>query len=137
MKPKRNLIKTKNTRIITVGGVFHNLPHLKTYRKELRKNMTPAEAKLWSMLKVKQLHGRKFRRQLSIGNYILDFYCPSERIAIELDGHTHFDTNQIEQDEERDTFLDSLGLIVLRFENRFIWEDTEGVLLEIVSHFRT
>ena len=58
----------------------------KTKRKKLRNNLTPAEAALWNLLKNSQLEGRKFRRQHSVGFYILDFYCPSERMAIELDG---------------------------------------------------
>ncbi|WP_255518216.1 endonuclease domain-containing protein [Fulvivirga sp. M361] len=65
---------------------LYNKPELKKFRKELRNNGTSAEATLWTMLKNKQLEGRKFRRQYSVGYYILDFYCTSERLAIELDG---------------------------------------------------
>ena len=61
-----------------------NLPYLKGRRKELRKNLTPAEAGLWKMLKNKQLYGLKFRRQHSIENYIIDFYCPAIKLIIEL-----------------------------------------------------
>ena len=63
--------------------LVNNLPTLRTFRKELRNNLTPAEARLWTLLKGSQLAGRKFRRQHSVANYILDFYCPSERLAVE------------------------------------------------------
>ena len=69
---------------------IHNRKYLEKFRKKLRSNLTPAEAVLWSSLQRKQLEGRKFRRQHSIGNYIADFYCPSERIVVELDGAGHF-----------------------------------------------
>lgn len=68
---------------------IHNRKHLEQFRKDLRNNSTSAEATLWKYLKGKQL-GKKFRRQHSVGNYILDFYCASDRIAIELDGQKTF-----------------------------------------------
>jgi very-short-patch-repair endonuclease len=71
---------------------LYNIPLLKDTRKNLRKNMTPAELVLWDMLKEKRFYGRKFRRQHSIGYYIADFYCPSEELIIELDGQHHFTT---------------------------------------------
>ena len=119
------------------GGGFklNNLPYLKTFRKELRNNLTPAEAKLWTLLKGKQMNGRKFRRQHSVGNYILDFYCPSERIAIELDGQGHFEVSQAEYDYERDLFLEAFGIRVLRFENKWVWNNPDGLLEEVKSYF--
>ncbi|MHA7863932.1 type ISP restriction/modification enzyme [Flagellimonas marinaquae] len=112
-----------------------NLPYLKTFRRELRNNLTPAEAALWKMLKGKQLEGRKFRRQHSVGNYILDFYCPSEQIAIELDGQGHFETTQAEYDRERDLFLNHYGIRVLRFENKWVWDNPEGLLDTVRGYF--
>ncbi|MFN9304209.1 MAG: DUF559 domain-containing protein, partial [Candidatus Kapaibacterium sp.] len=114
---------------------IHNLPYLKTFRKQLRKNLTPAEAKLWTLLKGKQLEGRKFRRQCSVANYILDFYCPSENLAIELDGQGHFEASRAEYDYERDLFLLHCGIKVLRFENKWVWENPEGLLNEVKSSF--
>jgi very-short-patch-repair endonuclease len=116
------------------GGV-HNLPHLKHFRKELRKNLTPAEATLWRMLQQKKLDGRKFRRQHSVGNYILDFYCPAERLAIELDGEVHNNVSAQEYDLERDLFLKHFGIKVLRFENRMVFEQPEMVLEAIRLEF--
>lgn len=69
---------------------IHSRKHLETYRKKLRKNATPAEKYLWKFIKKKQLEGRRFLRQHSILNYIVDFYCPSERLILELDGQGHF-----------------------------------------------
>jgi very-short-patch-repair endonuclease len=67
-----------------------NIPSLTEKRKALRNNLTSAEATLWLCLKNKQLEGKRFRRQFSIGNYIVDFYCPEQKLAIELDGQGHF-----------------------------------------------
>ena len=69
---------------------IHNRPEYKDRRLSLRKKLTAAEATLWNLLKNKQLDGRKFRRQHSVGKYVLDFYCASEHLAIELDGEHHF-----------------------------------------------
>jgi very-short-patch-repair endonuclease len=114
---------------------LNNLPYLKTFRKNLRNNLTPAEAKLWTMLKGRQLDGRKFRRQHSVANYILDFYCPEERLAIELDGQGHFEASQAEYDRERDLFLLHTGIKVLRFENRWVWDRPEALLDEVRKEF--
>lgn len=114
---------------------INNLPHLKTFRKQLRNNSTPAEAKLWTCLQKSQLDGRKFRRQHSVANYILDFYCPSEAIAIELDGEVHNSVEQKEYDRERDLFLEATGIRVLRFENRVVFEQPEYLLNEVRKWF--
>jgi len=68
---------------------FFNRKYLKSFRSSLRNKSTSAEAVLWNILKSKNLNGRKFRRQHSIGNYIVDFYCASEKLVIELDGNPH------------------------------------------------
>src|SRR5688572_8955958 len=68
----------------------NSLPELRTFRTKLRKRMTPAEATFWRIVKGSKVDGLKFRRQHSVGNYVLDFYCPSEKLAIELDGSVHF-----------------------------------------------
>jgi very-short-patch-repair endonuclease len=114
---------------------LNNHPELKTFRRELRNNMTPAEAKMWTYLKNKQLDGRRFRRQHSIAGFILDFYCPSERLGIELDGQPHFHPAAREYDRERDIFLAHYGVLVLRFVNRCVFNNPQGVLKEIQKHF--
>ena len=115
--------------------VLHNRKNLKGKRNQLRSSLTPAEAELWKYLKNSQLQGRKFRRQHSIGNYIVDFYCPSERLVIELDGKVHYNTITEPVDQERDQALNKLGIKVLRFENKFIFQSLEAVLLEIENSF--
>ncbi|WP_347923407.1 endonuclease domain-containing protein [Pontimicrobium sp. SW4] len=116
---------------------IHNQKHLEERRKELRKNLTPAEATLWKSLQRKQLKGRKFRRQHSIQNFIVDFYCASERLIVELDGAVHLDFAQQNYDLERTDILENLGLKVIRFENRLIFENLSEVLEEIICHFKT
>ena len=102
-----------------------NRKGLKSFRSSLRKRSTSAEAALWEMLKSKQLGGRKFRRQYSIGSYIVDFCCPSEKLVIELDGDSHGEYHKIQEDENRDKYIESLGFTVLRFENRFVFREPE------------
>jgi very-short-patch-repair endonuclease len=114
---------------------IHTLKHLQDYRSTLRKNLTPAEATLWKFLKNKQLKGRKFTRQHSIENYIVDFYCSSEKLIIELDGQVHFNAMASQYDAERSERLNHLGYTVVRFENKLVFENIEGVLDYIASHF--
>lgn len=116
---------------------IHNRKYLKAYRKSLRNNLTSAEATLWKSLQRKQLHGKKFRRQHSIKNFIVDFYCASEKIIIELDGAYHFEFAQQNYDDERTQILESFGLKVIRFENELVFENLEGVLNEIANHFNS
>ena len=113
----------------------HNVTYLKDRRKELRNNLTPAEAALWRELKNKGLGHRKFRRQHSIENYIVDFYCPQEKLIIELDGEVHNDRMQAEYDQVRDDRLKQLGNKILRFENHQMFNDMEGVLRVIQQNF--
>jgi len=114
---------------------YNNKKELKSIRSSLRRNSTSAETALWILLKSRKLEGRKFRRQQSINIYIVDFYCPSENLIIELDGDPHGDYIQIEKDKIRDKYLEKLGYTVLRFENRFVFQDPEYVLKEIKGKF--
>ena len=114
---------------------LNNLPHKKDERRALRNNLTPAEAKLWSVLKSGQLSGRKFRRQHSIGEFIMDFYCPQEKLAIELDGAGHFTASGNLHDAARTHYLSTVGIRVIRFENKLIWSGLESVLHAIESCF--
>jgi len=115
---------------------LYNLPHLKNKRINLRQNMTEAELVLWEVLKDKKLCGRKFRRQHSIGFYIVDFYCSSERLIIELDGQQHFTREGIEKDVERDKYLALLDKKVLRFENKEVLNNLTEVLKKIKWQFK-
>ena len=111
---------------------FNNRPELKPIRKQLRNEGTAAEATLWMCLKNRQLDGRKFRRQHSFGSHVVvDFYCPDERLAVELDGKEHADPIGSVNDEVRDDYLRANRIRLLRFENREVFEDVERVLEEI------
>ena len=113
-----------------------NRRNLKDKRKNLRNNPTQAEAFLWGYLKNSQLEGRKFRRQSSIKSFIVDFYCPEEKLVIELDGDFHFDEKAIKDDERRTQKLEEEGLKVIRFENQEVLLNLDTVLLKIKSHFK-
>ena len=106
----------------------HNRSAMEPRRKELRSNLTPAEASLWKSLQRSQVCGKKFRRQHSVGPYILDFYCPECRLAVELDGQGHFTSGVSEYDYHRDEYLKKLNIRVLRFENRVVFKNLEGVI---------
>jgi very-short-patch-repair endonuclease len=123
---EKNIMRNRHARI-------NNLKHLETYRKELRNNSTEAERMLWKYIRNGKL-GKKIRRQFSIGNYILDFYCFEEKLAIELDGKHHYTPEGIHNDAQRDAFLNAKGIKVLRFENRRIFHELLDVLKEISAN---
>ena len=116
---------------------IHTLPHLKEFRSALRKQLTPSEATLWKYLKNKQLGNRKFIRQHSIENYIVDFYCPSQNLIVELDGQGHFNPMSAQHDHERTMRLNELGYTVVRFENKLVFRDISSVLYQISVHFKS
>jgi len=114
----------------------YNAKHRKSIRKDLRNSTTSAEAVLWSCLKKKQLLGKKFRRQESLGRYIVDFYCPECCLVIELDGAPHFEYDAIQYDADRTKYLESLGLTVIRFENQAVHDQIDMVLEAIADAIR-
>jgi very-short-patch-repair endonuclease len=106
---------------------------IKQLRSKLRKNMPAPEVILWSRLKGKQLNGLKFRRQYSIGRYILDFYCPEKRLAIEIDGDSHFESKAIRYDQKRQELIESFSIRLIRFTNKEIIENIGGILNTILK----
>ncbi len=116
---------------------IHSRKELQTLRKELRNRLTPAEATLWKHLKSKQLQGRRFQRQHSIERYIVDFYCASEKLIIELDGQGHYTPQGMEKDAIRTERLQVLGFTVIRFENKMVFDQLPLVLATIQDHFKT
>jgi very-short-patch-repair endonuclease len=94
--------------------------------KQLHRNMTPAEAKLWSRLRAHRMADVHFRNQHAIGNYIVDFCVSRRKLVIELDGSQHFE--QEEYDAERTAFLASKGYKVLRFRNADVINNIDSVL---------
>ncbi len=111
-----------------------NTENTRNFRKKLRTNLTPAEAFLWTYLKANKL-GRKFRRQHSIGIYTVDFYCPEENLAVELDGQPHFDLGADYKDEIRTEYFEQFGIRVVRFENKDVFDRTGWVLENITDMF--
>lgn len=105
------------------------------HAKQLHRNMTLAERKLWARLRAHQVEGVHFRNQHAIGNYVVDFCAPRRKLIIELDGSQHLE--QQEYDAERTKYLESLGYRVLRFWNSDVMKNIEQVLLVIVQELET
>ena len=113
--------------------MLHNQPLLKPRRKELRNNATPAEKLLWGVLQHSNLGRYKFRRQHSVGLYILDLYCPSAGLAVDLDGDSHFTDEAMEYDRQRTAYLNSLNIRVIRFLNSDVYDNLHGVCEKILE----
>jgi very-short-patch-repair endonuclease len=107
---------------------------LKGTARAFRKNMTDAENLLWMKVRKKQLHGLQFYRQKNLGNYIVDFYCPSAKLIIEIDGGQHYLETGITNDKIRDNYLNELGFRVLRFSNNEILTNIDGVMEHLFEY---
>lgn len=105
-------------------------------RQRLRRTAPLAEKLLWFRLKGRQLSQFKFRRQFGIGPYILDFYCPTTKLAIEVDGASHHGSWARGYDEERDAFLEAYGIKVIRFTNEQVFHEHDYVIQEIKRQLR-
>ena len=112
---------------------FYNRSEEKPFRKRLRGQMPSAEVILWSKLRRRQLLVKKFRRQFGVGTYCLDFYCPEIRLAIELDGDSHFSADAKTYDAQREQWIQSFQIRFLRFTNTDIYENLDGVLHVIAT----
>jgi very-short-patch-repair endonuclease len=99
--------------------------------RQLRTRQTEAERRLWFLLRDRRLDGAKFRRQVPIGNYIVDFACQEARLVVELDGGQHAD--QVAYDTARTQWLAGVGYRVLRIWNNEVFENEEGVLTAIYN----
>ena len=109
--------------------------HLTDISKSLRKNMTPEEKHIWyDFLKNLPI---TVNRQKVIGKYVVDFYCASAKIVIELDGSQHYTESAIAEDEERDRYLNSFGIKVLRYSNYEFNKNFKGVCEDILKHIDT
>ena len=107
---------------------LRNDPALKDRRRELRRNQTDAERVFWAKVRNKQFLGMKFFRQYSFGPYILDFYCPEKKLAVELDGGQHNQLDGREYDAARTNYLNLYGIEVVRFWNNEVLGNMDGVL---------
>ena len=111
---------------------LRNDPTLKEQRRDLRRNQTDTERIFWSHLRNRQFCGMKFFRQYSIGPYILDFYSPAMKLAVELDGGQHNQTENKNYDAARSRYLKTQGIDIIRFWNHEVLLDIEGVLGELM-----
>jgi very-short-patch-repair endonuclease len=108
--------------------IIYNHPNRKGVRRKLRRDSTPQEKMLWDCLR-NNLLGVKFKRQYSVGGYIIDFYCPLKRIGIELDGSQHLENKKY--DKERTRVFSDLNIKVVRFWNSEVEKNIDGVLKKI------
>ena len=121
-----------------VENMFHGAEKIIfEFAKANRVNPTEAEDKLWQVLKGKKLGGNKFRRQHPLGQYILDFYCHNQKIAIEIDGEYHNDATQIELDYFRTERIENIDISILRFSNFQVMHKLEFVLEQIKTRLVT
>ena len=109
--------------------IRNTTPEIEQAARKLRKNLTPAEARLWEALRNRQLEGLRFRCQHPVGNFILDFYCPACKLVVELDGEIH--DRQADYDDARTNKLAEYGYRVLRFRNEQVMNDLPGVVAKI------
>ena len=100
--------------------------------RTLRRSSTEAETRLWYRLRNRQAGGYKFRRQEAIGPYVIDFFCYDALLVVEVDGSQHFEPDVAMQDEDRTAYLRSLGLHVIRFDNRQVLAETDAVVETIL-----
>ncbi len=110
---------------------------LKPLARNLRGNMTDAEQLLWSKIRRKQIGNVQFYRQKNIGQYIVDFYCPRGKLVIEVDGSQHYEREGLRKDQERDAYLQNLGLTVLRFSDLDVLKNIDGALERIYEHLKS
>ena len=112
---------------------LYNSSNRKTLRQKLRNHLGLPEILLWRQLKSSQL-GYKFRRQYGVGRYSLDFYCPEVRLGVELDGNTHDNPASMRSDDERTNFINQQGISIIRFQNKEVLSNLEGVIVEIKKY---
>jgi len=108
--------------------IHYNHKSEKTNRRRLRRKSTEAEKLLWDKLRNRKFLGLKFRRQYSISQFVLDFYCPEKRFAIELDGDIHNRKGVKNHDENRDGFIKDFNIKIIRIKNEMVLDDIDSVL---------
>jgi very-short-patch-repair endonuclease len=107
-----------------------------SFARDLRRNSTMPEQKLWAQLSNRQLGGFKFVRQMPIGPYVADFVCREKKLVVELDGWTHSTAEEIAHDHRRTTFLETQGYRIYRVGNHDVMESTDGVLDSILAEMK-
>jgi very-short-patch-repair endonuclease len=114
-------------------SLFFSSKSQKQKRQHLRNHATDAEGLLWSRLKGRQLLGYTFRRQHGIGVFIVDFYCPESKLAIEIDGATHWTEGEREYDRRKQEYIELYSIHFLRFTNSDVYKNLDGVLTVIAG----
>lgn len=115
---------------------LHNRLELNELRRKLRNAATKTEILLWLQVKQRGVFGYKFRRQHSVGRYILDLYCPRLKLAVELDGGQHFEADKRAYDRVRDRWLAAVGITVVRFTNDEVLKNLDGVIERLTDMVR-
>ena len=108
----------------------------KEKRRKLRQDIVKAEKVIWDKIRNRQIEDCKFRRQYSVDKFVIDFYNPILKLAIEIDGESHFEEGAAEYDRERQSYIESLGIKFIRFTNNDVYENLDGVLVRIVLKVR-
>ena len=108
----------------------------KKIRQYLRNNITKWEVRLWNDLKGKKMFGFKVRRQYGIDNFVIDFYCPELKLAIELDGDVHYFQKKAETDFRKEILLAEEGIELIRLKNENLEEDYESVVIYLEDIFK-
>jgi very-short-patch-repair endonuclease len=115
----------------TLMTKLYNQTSEKPKRQTLRNNIPPSEKIVWAKLRNQQIESCKFRRQYSIDRFVVDFYSSKLRLAIEIDGDSHYQDGVPEYDRDRQAFLESKGTIILRFTNQEVYQDIDSVVDKI------
>ena len=112
---------------------LHDAPFMRAHRRALRRRQTPSEVQLWQVLRDRQVGGWRFRRQHSVGRYVLDFYCVAARVGVEVDGGVHARPEVAAYDAERTAWLSHRGVRIVRVPNAAVLRDAGAVADEIAA----
>jgi very-short-patch-repair endonuclease len=112
---------------------FFNRSDKMAMRRRLRNEMPRSEVLLWARLRNRQVLGLKFRRQYGVGPYCLDFFCPERKLAVEIDGDSHFTPEAKHADARRQRYLESFGIRIMRYTNEEIRTSLDGVVEAIAG----
>ncbi|MBE9214711.1 DUF559 domain-containing protein [Plectonema cf. radiosum LEGE 06105] len=115
---------------------LYNKKSEKEKRRKLRQNIVKAEKIIWDKIRNRQIEDCKFRRQYSVDKFVIDFYSPKLKLAIEIDGESHFMEGAVEYDRERQSYIKSFGIKFIRFTNNDVYDNLDGVLESIALKVR-
>ena len=127
---------TINISLIIKMTQLYNKNSEKEKRRKLRQDIVKAEKIIWDKIRNRQIEDCKFRRQYSVDKFVIDFYSPILKLAIEIDGESHFKDGMAEYDRERQNYIESLGIRFIRFTNNDVYENLDGVLESIALKVR-